>query len=156
MRHNKIRETSFVICGKLIYLSWSNLMVSVLQKLLNWLLWNICYKAETSPFICFSVCGQLNVFNLSRKKEKTQISMANMVHTFIYFLTLLTSPKAPKYSRIWSSEVSGLKPPTKTFLGGSLPWIALALLGSISFPSNLCSFNSNTYKNIPKTFLNML
>lgn len=54
------------------------------------------------------------------------------------------SPKAPKYSLICSSEVSGLNPPTKTFLGGSFPFKALALLGSINLPSSLCSFSSKT------------
>lgn len=54
------------------------------------------------------------------------------------------SPKAPKYSLICSSEVSGLNPPTKTFFGGSFPFKALALLGSINLPSSLCSFNSKT------------
>lgn len=63
------------------------------------------------------------------------------VHSFCHSLT---SPKAPKYSLISSSGVSGLRPPTNTFLGGSFPFMALALLGSISFPSSLCSFSSNT------------
>ena len=56
------------------------------------------------------------------------------------------SPKAPKYSLICSSKVSGLNLPTKTFFGGSFPFEALAGLGSINLPSSLCSFSSKTYK----------
>lgn len=55
----------------------------------------------------------------------------------------LTSPKVPKYSWMTSFEVSGLRPPTKIFLTGSF-FMAMAFLGSICRPSNLCSFCSRT------------
>lgn len=60
-----------------------------------------------------------------------------------FTLQVLTSPKAPKYSRIFSSVVSGLRPPTNIFLTGSF-FIAIAFLGSICLPSNRCSFCCNT------------
>lgn len=56
-----------------------------------------------------------------------------------------TSPKAPKYSLTFSSGVSGERPPTKIFFTGSFPFMALAFLGSITFPLSLCSFCEATF-----------
>jgi len=50
-----------------------------------------------------------------------------------------TSPKEPKYSLTFSSGVSGERPPTKIFFTGSLLFMALAFLGSMTFPLSLCS-----------------
>lgn len=55
-----------------------------------------------------------------------------------------TSPNVPKYSLIFSSGVSGDKPPTNIFFTGSFVFIAFALFGSITLPFNLCSFCSIT------------
>lgn len=56
------------------------------------------------------------------------------------YVLRFTSPKAPKYSLTFSSGVSGERPPTKIFFTGSLPFIALAFLGSMTLPLSLCSF----------------
>lgn len=71
-------------------------------------------------------CGFLVQIHLFFKKK--------IIYTFY------TSPKASKYSLIFSSGVSGERPPTNIFFTGSLDFMALALLGSITFPLSLCSF----------------
>lgn len=65
-----------------------------------------------------------------------------------------TSPKVPKYSWMTSFEVSGFRPPTKIFLTGSF-FMAMAFLGSITLPSNLCSFCSRTLKTQSRKTLNI-
>lgn len=69
----------------------------------------------------------------------------NKFHKYKQFVSPHTSPKPPKYSRIFSSGVSGDKPPTKIFLTGSFVFMALALFGSMTFPFSLCSFWSMTW-----------
>ena len=68
----------------------------------------------------------------------------NKFYKYKQFISPHTSPKPPKYSLIFSSGVSGDKPPTKIFLMGSFVFIALALFGSMTFPFSLCSFWSMT------------
>lgn len=101
---------------------------------------------KTKPLLLFvfgsigssivSICKHHNRYSIN-KCQKTQINVLCSIDV------KLTSPKAPKYSRTFSSVVSGLRPPTKIFLTSSF-FIAMALLGSICRPSSLCSFCSST------------
>ncbi len=103
---------------------------------------------NTKPLLLF-VFGSIgsSIVSIYKRHNRYSINKNQKTKTNVFILNRLklTSPKAPKYSRIFSSVVSGLRPPTKIFLAGSF-FMAMALLGSICRPSSLCSFCSSTFQ----------
>lgn len=135
----------------------------LLHSLLDRSLFFECDEYESPPLFCLWILWKLNGLDLCAWEvfffkqpisgtfwcwwnlgEKNKTTKTNKDHT---------SPKVPKYSWMTSFEVSGLRPPTKTFLTGSF-FIAKAFLGSITLPSNLCSFCARTLETI--TFWNTI
>lgn len=80
---------------------------------------------------CNNAVGRLWTIQTKQSEQKSAGIWRSSLHT---------SPKAWKYSLIFSSGVSGEMPPTKIFFTGSLDFMAFAFLGSITFPLSLCSF----------------